>query len=128
MILHLTLVLYSFAQICTIIIPDDPLSSIGLQTPYIYKNCDQTVTPSFVEAVILNKYTGELGIYTPLIINENTQPFIKPKPVIVNDDHIVGIWFGSNADTIILENKKGSKQLTTYYHTLPNHLNSVKKK
>ena len=45
-----------------------------------------------------------LQIYTPLIINEGTQPLFPPVVPNITTTDIVGIWFGSNADTIVLDN------------------------
>lgn len=89
---------------CLIQIPDDPLSAIGLATPYQVHNCDQTnvTQASFAEAVILNTQTGELRIYTPLLINAGTQPLVSPIVPQLCPYDIVGIWFGSNANQIIL--------------------------
>lgn len=100
----ISMFVFAYAQNCTLVVPEDPLSSIGLSTPYIYKNCDQTDIDqaSFIEAVILNKYTGNLRIYTPLIINENTTPLLPTIIPNITPDDIVGIWFGSNANSLTL--------------------------
>ena len=106
-IIYFTLIsmfVFVYAQDCTLIVPEDPLSSVGLSTPYVYKNCNQSDInqASFIEAVILNKNTGNLRIYTPLIINENTTPLLPILSPNISSDDIVGIWFGSNANTLTL--------------------------
>lgn len=102
------------AQSCNIIVPKEPLTIKGLSTPYISINCDQTTgdTSSFVEALILNKKTGSLVAYSPLIINNGTQPlFPIVKPNFKEEDHVVGLWFGSNANTIVLQDINNGKTL-----------------
>jgi hypothetical protein len=60
---------------------------------------------SFIEAVIINKRTAAIRIYTPLIININTLPAVPPVVPYINEaEDVVGIWFGSNADVLILNN------------------------
>jgi hypothetical protein len=97
---------YVYGLTCNIVLPNNPFTSIGLSTPYIYNNCDQTIQEqaSFAEAVILNKKTGELRIYTPLIINNGSQPLFDPVVPNITINDIVGIWFGSNSQTIVLDN------------------------
>jgi len=96
---------HTFSRECSLIVPNLPLTSIGLSTPFIYKNCDQTNNSqaSFIEAVILNKNNGSLRIYSPLIVNANTQPLLPIAiPYIDPLNDIIGIWFGSNADTLTI--------------------------
>jgi hypothetical protein len=85
-------------QQCELIIPTNPLTSKGLSTPYILKNCDQTNQDFsvFAEAVIYNNFTQELSVYSPLIINSGTSPLIDPVVPLLKDGDIVGIWIGSN--------------------------------
>jgi len=100
----IALTLIKLAQTCNLVVPPNPLTAQGLATPYIYVDCDQTnaTQSSFIEAVILNKVTGALSVYTPLIINAGTQPLTAPIVPTLSQDDIVGIWFGSNANTLIL--------------------------
>jgi hypothetical protein len=103
-----------YAQSCNIIVPKEPLTAKGLSTAYISVNCDQTNgdTNSYVEALILNKKTGELVAYSPLIVNNGTQPlFPIVKPKFKEEDTVVAIWFGSNANTIILQDLNNGKTL-----------------
>jgi hypothetical protein len=106
LITFLTNIILISSLTCNIILPDNLLSSIGLSTPFIYKNCNQTIEEeaSFAEAVILDTNTGSLSIYTPLIINEGTKPLYPPFVPDIKPTDIVGIWFGSNANVIVLEN------------------------
>ena len=93
------------AQNCTVIVPNDPLTAVGLSTPYQYIGCDETNAgqASFVEALILNKKTGNLVAYSPLIVNQGTQPLLPVVVPNVTTDHVVGIWFGSNANFLRLQ-------------------------
>lgn len=103
MLMNIALVV---SQTCNLIIPNDPLTSIGLATPYIYEDCDQ-LNPdqsSFVEAVIINKLTSNIRIYTPLIINKDMTPLVPPVVPYLDPNDVVGIWFGSNADILIINN------------------------
>lgn len=111
-------ILKVYTQTCNVILPKDPLTAKGLSTPYIYHGigCDETNSnsSSFVEALILNKKTGDLVAYSPLIINNDTQvlfPLIVPN---VTKDHIIGLWFGSNANILILKDPDNSKTLKDY--------------
>lgn len=68
---------------CTIIIPDAPLSAVGLATPYQLiatkpadGDCHETNPNSsaFVQASILDPATGQISIYNPLVIDQGTTP------------------------------------------------------
>jgi len=102
----------SYSQSCTLVVPIKPLTASGLATPYLYKNCQQELTSSFVEALIYNQRTHTFRIYTPLVVN-----FYLPIPLVPTlipsliDGDIVGIWFGSNANELILENAFGTTSL-----------------
>lgn len=106
LIIFVSNIILNYALTCNIVLPNNLLSSVGLSTPFIYKNCDQTIEDqaSFAEAVILDPNTGNLSIYTPLIINEGTKPLYPPVIPDIKTTDVVGIWFGSNANIIILEN------------------------
>ena len=105
---------YVCAQTCNLVVPPNALTAEGLSTPYIYKNCDQTqiAQASFIEAVIVNTKTGALSVYTPLIVNENTLPLLPPVIPNITQDDIIGIWFGSNANVLILENSPNTTSIT----------------
>ena len=60
---------------------------------------------SFVEAAILDPATGAISIYSPLVINNGMQVgngFIAPVVPTLPANAVVGIWFGSNAQTVTL--------------------------
>jgi len=60
---------------------------------------------SFVEAAILDPATGDITIYSPLVINNGMEEgtgFIAPVVPTLPANAVVGIWFGSNALTLTL--------------------------
>ncbi|KAJ3008292.1 hypothetical protein HKX48_008659 [Thoreauomyces humboldtii] len=96
---------------CTLSVPADPLSAKGLSTPYVLgAGCTMADagTQSFVEATILDPATGQLYVYNPLVITSGTQPAVAPVVPKLPANAIVGIWFGSNANTIVLTDTNGS--------------------
>ena len=102
---------------CALIVPPRPLSPQGLATPYVLKarnaqdgpclmtNAAQQV---FVEGVIFVPETRSLMVYNPLVVSLNTQPAIKPTVPELPKSAIVGLWFGTNADSLTLLDSNGS--------------------
>src|ERR1700687_6097079 len=97
---------------CKIIVPDAPLTPAGLATPYQLTatnpgdgDCDETNTSSaaFVQAAILDPATGQISIYNPLVIDQNTAPAAgaTPIPPTPPDHAIVALWFGFNGDNLV---------------------------
>jgi hypothetical protein len=107
--LLLLLLAVAAAQNCNLIVPNAPLTAVGLAKPYILTGCDIAVAPAFVQAGILNRDTGEITRYDPLVINMNTVPAIPPAPVTLPPNRVVALWFGSNGDTLTLVNNKGMR-------------------
>ncbi|TMC64745.1 MAG: hypothetical protein E6J21_03120, partial [Chloroflexota bacterium] len=66
---------------CTLIVPRDPLSARGL---------------------------GKIAVYDPLVIDQGTQPAVAPVVPTLPKGAIVGIWFGSNGNTLTLQDSDGS--------------------
>ncbi len=95
---------------CVMTVPAAPLTAQGLATPYIYKNCDMADIPSFVQASILDLDTATISVYSPLVINDKTKPLIDPVIPELPNNHVVGIWFGSNGDMLQLEDRQNSLQ------------------
>ena len=94
---------------CVLTVPPNPLTAKGLATPYTMTGCDQTnfaTEGCFVEAVILDRATGDLSIYNPLVINQDQNvtgvDFIQPVVPTLPANAVVGLWFGSNANTLTL--------------------------
>ena len=66
---------------CTIIVPDAPLTAAGLATPYQLTatntadgECHEgnATSSAFVQAAILDPATGQISIYNPLVIDQNS--------------------------------------------------------
>ncbi|CEO97998.1 Uncharacterized protein PBTT_03625 [Plasmodiophora brassicae] len=91
------------AQNCVLTVPANPLTAKGLATPYTMTGCDQAAdTPSFVEAAVYDPATNSISIYHPLVINQGTQPAAAPVVPKLPANAVVGIWFGTNGDTLTL--------------------------
>ncbi|KAF4627692.1 hypothetical protein G7Y89_g10462 [Cudoniella acicularis] len=80
-----------------------------LASVYKVVGCDQTDFEnqgSFIEAAIIDTYTGAAQIYHPLLVNQDTAvPNVNLIPPVIPTlptNNVVGIWFGSNANTIRL--------------------------
>jgi hypothetical protein len=71
-----------------------------------FEKIDFSNQGSFVEAAIIDTDTGAITIYNPLIINQDNVvvgvDFITPVVPTLPANNVVGIWFGSNANTITL--------------------------
>lgn len=96
---------------CALIVPPNPLTPQGLATPYILRAANPVNGPcvmtdpqqqSFVEGVIFVPETRSFMVYNPLVITQNTQPVIKPTIPTFPKTAIVGLWFGTNANTLTL--------------------------
>jgi hypothetical protein len=100
------------ADNCMLMVPDNPLTPQGLATPYqlVGAGCNQAtlIMSRFVHAVILNTDNGQVTQYNPLVINAGTTPVVAPVPVSFNTlNHVVGIWIGSNSNTLTLVQSVG---------------------
>jgi hypothetical protein len=71
-------------------------------------NQAQILMSRFVHAVILNTDNGGVALYNPLVITAGTTPEVAPVPVnFTVNNHVVGIWMGSNSNTLALTNTVG---------------------
>ena len=97
---------------CTIIVPNAPLSAVGLATPYQLTatnpeegECHETnaASAAFVQAAILDPATGQISIYNPLVIDKGSAPApgAAPVPPTLPDNAIVALWFGFNGDDLV---------------------------
>lgn len=103
---------------CTLLVPADPLSPAGLATPYqlvatdpAQGECHQ-VNPdqaAFVQAVILDPATGQLSVYSPLVIDKGTQPAVAPVAPVLPPNAVVGLWFGYNGDNLTLRSANAGR-------------------
>lgn len=102
---------------CTLIVPANPLSAQGLATPYqLVANdaangpCQEAnkVQAAFVQAAVIDPATGKISVYDPLVIDQGSQPAIAPVVPTLPAGAIVGIWFGSNGNTLTLRDSQNS--------------------
>ena len=99
-------ILFSLArsQDCLLTVPDDPLNT-GLFKPWFVStnpiselNCSQLIEGSevFVEATIYDIDNKVFFVYYPLVIDDKTEPAVKPDSVYLPKKNIVVIHFGIN--------------------------------
>jgi len=94
---------------CTIIVPADPLSAVGLATPWqLAGPAGMTAAASgctmanaanlgaFVQATILDPATGALSVYEPLVITQGTTPSVAPVVPVLPAGAVVTIDVGFN--------------------------------
>ncbi len=96
---------------CMLVVPQFPLTYNGLITPYQLQSvnpampCDMknfATSGTFVEATIFDPDTNKLFVYHPLVVNFGTQPLVPPTTFVMPPNAIVGLWFGTNANTLTL--------------------------
>ncbi len=96
---------------CSLVLPADPLSAKGLATPYQLVATDRRqgacheangAQAAFVEAAVLDPATGAVSVYHPLVVDRGTRPAVPPVTPALPAGAVVGIWFGSNGDTLTL--------------------------
>jgi hypothetical protein len=94
---------------CDIIVPAKPLTARGLSTPWQLtgpdgqspevSGCTEANADSlgaFVQATILNRSTGALSVYEPLVITKGTTPAVAPVVPKLPRNSIVTIDVGFN--------------------------------
>jgi len=97
------------AQNCLITVPQNALTATGLATPYLQNGCQQAGgTTSFVDAVILDTQAITLSVYSPLVIDQGTQPAVAPVVPTLPQSNVVALWFGTNGNTLTLVDNGGS--------------------
>src|SRR6266568_8223020 len=108
---------------CTLIVPANPLSAQGLATPYQLFAPDAAANGpcneananqgAFVQATIYNPATGAFSVYSPLVIDQGTQPAVVPIAPTLPANAVVGIWFGFNGTNLTLQGAQGDNTLAT---------------
>ena len=100
---------------CTLIAPREPLSATGLATPYLLVATNPQNGPcheanasqsAFVQGVILNPNTGQVRVYNPLVIDQGTQPAVRPQPPMggkIPPEDVVALWIGANSQHLELQ-------------------------
>lgn len=98
-------------QDCTLIVPHGPLTAGGLATPYELVATNPGNGPcheadknqsAFVQAAIIDKDTGQISIYSPLVIDRGTTSAVAPIVPVLPAHHTVALWFGFNANNLSL--------------------------
>lgn len=96
---------------CTLIVPANPLSAQGLATPYQLTATDPAAGPcneansaqtAFVQGAIVNRATGTISIYDPLVVDAGTRPAVTPTLPTLPAGGVVALWFGYNGNTLTL--------------------------
>ena len=104
---------------CTLIVPPNPLSAQGLATPYQLVAthpadglCNEAnkAQAAFVQGAVINRVTGAISIYNPLVIDQGSQPAAPPVVPQLPANRVVALWFGSNGNTLTLQDSHGSLQ------------------
>ena len=103
-------VLFAQNPNCTIIVPDAPLTAAGLATPYQLTattpadgECHEGngTSSAFVQAAIFDPATGQISIYNPLVIDQNSAPAVAPVVPTLPDNAIVALWFGFDGNNLV---------------------------
>jgi hypothetical protein len=97
---------------CTLIVPADTFSAKGLATPYRLVATDAAGGPchetnpnqsAFVQGVIFDPATGNIGVYSPLVIDKGAKPAIAPVVPTLPAGAVVGLSFGFNGTNLTLQ-------------------------
>jgi hypothetical protein len=94
---------------CTIVIPPNPLTARGLATPYRLKAtkpdngpCHQANSSqsAFVQAAIIDTDNGQISIYAPLVIDDETESAVPPVIPDLPTHYVAALWFGYNGNNL----------------------------
>jgi len=91
------------SQACVLKVPADPLTALGLSTPYVVTGCTQADAPTFVEGVIVDLDAGTIKAYSPLVIDAGKAAAAAPTKISLGNNVVVGLWFGTNGDSLTLQ-------------------------
>jgi hypothetical protein len=109
---------------CTLIVPVNPLTALGLSTPYQLTATDPADGPcdegnesqaAFVQGAIINPANGQISIYDPLVINAGTTAAVAPVLPTIPANAVVALWFGFNGGNLTL---KGEDQVPSLFPAL----------
>ncbi len=98
---------------CTLQVPAQPLTARGLATPYVLGDgCTMSTADlqAFVEADIINRRTGAITVYNPLVITQGSAPAARPVRPRLRRGDVVGIMFGFNGNNLMLTGTGNSLQ------------------
>jgi hypothetical protein len=98
---------------CTLVVPANPLTATGLSTPYQLFAPDAAANgacneanvnqSTFVQGVIFDPATGNMSVYSPLVIDQGTQPAVAPTVPTLPAHAVVALWFGFNGTLLTLQ-------------------------
>ena len=97
---------------CTLIVPVNPLTPLGLATPYQLTATDPAEGPchednqsqaAFVQGAIINPANGQISIYDPLVIDAGSTAAVAPVLPTIPANGVVALWFGFNGNDLTLE-------------------------
>ncbi|KAJ3269793.1 hypothetical protein HDU76_011254, partial [Blyttiomyces sp. JEL0837] len=86
---------------CFLEVPQNPLTAQGLSSPwFVYGNgCNQVDKVTLVECTILDRDTGALSVYIPLVVNgqnqQARQAFIPPVTPTLPKNNTIGCFIGT---------------------------------
>ncbi|MDQ6678230.1 MAG: hypothetical protein M3Z09_13155 [Acidobacteriota bacterium] len=112
-----SLILADEGKNCTLIIPPNPFTAAGLATPYRLQVTPPDATPcdeinkdhsAFVQAAIIDRVTGKVSIYNPLVITDGATPAKAPVVPTLPASAVVALWFGFNGGTLSLVPPSGA--------------------
>jgi hypothetical protein len=92
---------------CTLRVPADPLTAQGLATPWQLGGgplCQESNpdNAAFVQGAVIDRTTGQISIYDPLVITRHTRPAIAPTVPALPPGGVVAIWIGYNGNSLLL--------------------------
>jgi hypothetical protein len=109
---------------CTLIVPVNPLTPLGLATPYQLTATDPADGPcheddesqaAFVQGAIINPAGGQISVYDPLVIDAGTTAAVAPVLPAIPANAVVALWFGFNGTDLTL---KGEDQIPSLFPAL----------
>ena len=90
---------------CSLTVPANPLTAAGLATPWqLGDGCSMAnagTEGAYVEATILSP-TGQLSVYSPLVVTAGTQPAAAPVAPTIAAGSVVEISVGFNGTNLFL--------------------------
>src|SRR5947209_16074277 len=101
---------------CTLIVPAHPLSAAGLATPYQLMAANPDNGPcneanpnqsAFVQGAVIDKATGTISVYDPLVIDKGTNPAAAPVMPKLTATSVVVLCFGFNGHNLTLRGTRG---------------------
>ena len=109
---------------CTLIVPVNPLSPLGLATPYQLTATDPADGPchegnesqaAFVQGAVIDPANGQISIYDPLVIDAGATAAVAPVLPTIPANAVVALWFGFNGNDLTL---KGDDQVPSLFPAL----------